>query len=74
MDKVYQEARMSGRKKLRGSNPGGNNSEDSPRRNNKLVKKGKAPQNDDDDSVDSRGNIRGLIAYSDEEDESEFSV
>jgi len=73
MDKVYQEARMSGRKKLRGSNPGGN-PEDSPRRKNRLVKKGKAPQNeDDDDSVDSRGNIRGLIAYTDEEDDSEVS-
>lgn len=71
MDKVYQEARMSGRKKLRGSNPGGN-PEDSPRRKNRLVKRGKAPQNeDDDDSVDSRGNIRGLIAYTDEEDDSE---
>ena len=32
-------------------------------------KRGAAPPPDDSDSVDSRGNIRGLIAYSDEEEE-----
>ena len=64
---------MSGRKQLRGSNPGGN-SDDSPRRKNRLVKKGKASQNDDDDdSIDSKGNIRGLIAYTDEENDSAVS-
>jgi hypothetical protein len=36
------------------------------------VKRG-APVDDDDDSVDSRGNIRGLIAYSEEDDVSESS-
>jgi ATP-dependent Lon protease len=31
---------------------------------------GRPPQDDDDDSVDSKGNIRNLIAYSEDEDES----
>jgi MoxR-like ATPase len=36
-------------------------------------KRGGAPQDDDDSSVDSHGNIRGLIAYDSEEDYTESS-
>ena len=36
-------------------------------------KRGGGAHDDDDDSVDSHGNIRGLIAYSDESDEGELS-
>jgi hypothetical protein len=38
-----------------------------------MQKKRGAPKDDDDSSVDSRGNVRGLIAYSSEEDSDDHS-
>jgi hypothetical protein len=46
----------------------------SPDRKKPMSKKRSGGAHDDNDSVDSRGNIRGLIAYEDDESEEEFQT
>jgi ATP-dependent Lon protease len=61
--------------KTRGSKEAGDGGDKAPGRKQPVrknsVKKGGAAHDDDDESVDSRGNIRGLIVYSDDDDETD---